>query len=50
MNIVFSPLFDMMLSNPPNKSKNFLRAESTPFTTSVFSLAPKSIGHVVSTQ
>lgn len=43
MNIVFSPLFDMMLSNPPNKSKNFLRAESTPFTTSVFSLAPKSI-------
>lgn len=50
MNIVFSPLFDMMFPNPPNKSKNFLRAKSTPFTTSVLSLIAKSIGHMVNTQ
>ena len=50
MNTVFSPLFDMMFPNPPNKSKNVLRAESRPFTTFIFSLIPKSIGHMVNTQ
>lgn len=40
----------MAFHNPPNKSKNFLRAQFTSFTSPVFSLAPKNVGYMVSSQ
>lgn len=50
MNTIFSTLiYEMVFPNPSNKSKN-LSAGSPLFTIFVFSLAPMSIRHMVSTQ